>query len=706
MEDIGILDIEGEKLNPLTNEKYSELYQELAKVWSKLPAYKKRKEIINAINENNVIFITSGTGSGKTVLVPKFALHSLEYKGKIGVTFPKKSIAQSAAEFSATTLDVELGEQIGYKYRGSPGEHVSSKNKILYATDGTIVAKLMNDPELREFNIIIVDEVHERNTQIDLLIYLLKNALKLRTDLKLIFMSATVNIDVFNKYFNEFNFRHIDVGGETNYPIKSYYLSKPVSPKNYLDEGINKIIELDKEFRNDNKKIGGIIFFVVSTDETRKVCDSLSEKSINGLCVDLSSSKSEIKYKQIEDNQKLIEKSKDKYLIIIATPVAESSLTVKGIKYVIDSGLEISATHDSKMDAKKILTDYISQAQVKQRKGRAGRTAPGIAYHLYTEGQYENFNEYPNPDIITTDLKEISLKILDMPGVETVENLKLTFSKFIEPPPNKKIKNTIQWLRRYELIDKNGKISTLGKIVKMLKLDIQNALVIFCSYHLKCLWECLGIILMIDSSNINNITDIFIKDTDDNNDKIEKSMDGFRDNYLDINILLKLFHEFNKKIDDKNKFVKYSKKKFIDYNNFSSKFYYLRNSKDKNKNKKKGDKLSINYYTIKNLLEGYKRLSVNDYDIKYRVLASFLWGYRYNILKKEKNNNYVDNVRDIKIELNPKKNLYPIKNPPKKLFYKNLTIMEQKMTVSFTGKITDTVYELYKLFKKNLNYDK
>jgi HrpA-like RNA helicase len=212
MNNIGILDPDGKNLNPLNNNKYSKEYKNLAKKWKTFPAYENAKNLIKNIKDNNVILITSGTGSGKTVLIPKFCLHSFDYNAKIAITLPKQMIAKSAAEFSALTLDVNLGDEIAYEYKGSDKSLINSKNKLIYATDGTIVARLINDPLLKEYNAVIIDEAHERKVQIDFLLYLLKNVLENRNDFKLIIMSATINVDIFKDYFKKFKFIHEDIG--------------------------------------------------------------------------------------------------------------------------------------------------------------------------------------------------------------------------------------------------------------------------------------------------------------------------------------------------------------------------------------------------------------------------------------------------------------------------------------------------------------
>ena len=238
------------------------------------------QKIIKEIKDNQIILITSGTGSGKTVLLPKFCLHALDYKGKIAITLPKQIIAKSAAEFSALTLDVELGNQVGYQFKGSDKKFKSNNTNLLYATDGTIVARLLNDPLLKDFDAVIIDEAHERKVQIDFLIYLLREVIKKRPEFKLIIMSATVNVDIFKKYFNKYKFKHIDFGSKTNYPIKSIFLKKNLNNQGYIEKGfeiINKIIKEDdvsKEGAHD------ILFFVTSVAETIKVCDLLNLKNI------------------------------------------------------------------------------------------------------------------------------------------------------------------------------------------------------------------------------------------------------------------------------------------------------------------------------------------------------------------------------------------------------------------------------------------
>ena len=228
-----ILDSKGKKKNFLNENKYSNEYKLLGKSWSKLPLYedeKKVKEFFNLLEEKQVILLVSGTGSGKTVLVPKFVLKyvvSQKLEGKIAVTNPKSLTTKNNAIYGASTLDVKLGEEVGYKFKGAPDDSSSDKSKLLYVTDGLILAKILSgDKLLKDYQCVIIDEAHERNIQIDILLKMLKEVLYERPDFKLIIMSATINSKVFKNYFDngKLKYGEIEVSGKSNYPIDQHFL--------------------------------------------------------------------------------------------------------------------------------------------------------------------------------------------------------------------------------------------------------------------------------------------------------------------------------------------------------------------------------------------------------------------------------------------------------------------------------------------------
>ncbi|MCJ7638122.1 MAG: DEAD/DEAH box helicase, partial [Nitrososphaeraceae archaeon] len=338
-ENIGILDPDGINPNPLNNKPYSDKYKELAKVWSKLPAYKKANEIIKKIKENQVILTIFETGAGKTVLNPKFALHAFNYDAKIGITLPKRIITKSAAEYAALTLDVELGDEVGYQYKGSPPEAKSEKTKLLYATDGTIVSRALKDPKLSDFNAIVIDEAHDRKVQIDFLLYLLRETLKIRPDFKIIIMSATINADLFTNYFKDFKFAKIEVPGARTYPIESIFLEDTITYNKILEKGFEILIKILKEDDPTTKAAHDVIFFVTSSNEAFKICQLLSdhvEKEKKGkcdisckgnvYCIEVYAGMNMQKQTLAQDREKykIIDNKKYNRKIVIATNVAES----------------------------------------------------------------------------------------------------------------------------------------------------------------------------------------------------------------------------------------------------------------------------------------------------------------------------------------------------------------------------------------------
>ena len=410
----GIYDTEGININPLNGKEYSEQYKQLTKFWSNLPAYENIDDCIDSIKSNDVILVSSGTGSGKTVLFPKFALHANEYKGKIIVTLPKKLITKSAAEFAAKTLDVELGNQVGYQYKGESIK--SSGTNLLYATDGSIISMIKSDPLIQAIDIILIDEAHERKTQIDILLYLIKNAIIIRKEknmkpLKLIIMSATIEESIFRDYFTNLNYDYVHLSGKPNFPIEEYFLKDSIMEKSnkYIEVGLEKIEEIVKKNNNNSDTL----FFVTTVKECDDTADKLeyiyNDSFVMPLYSGIPSSLEEIisnkdKYKEINPNYKR--------RIFVATNVAESSLTIDGIVYVIDAGLEVNVIYDASRKINIMNTSFITKAQMAQRKGRAGRTQNGFCYHLYTKEEMEKAIDYPDPEIKLIDLKNLCLSLL------------------------------------------------------------------------------------------------------------------------------------------------------------------------------------------------------------------------------------------------------------------------------------------------------
>jgi HrpA-like RNA helicase len=446
-EPIGILDPEGLHNNPLTNEPYQNLYDDPTKeptdkigtykhfgsLWSKLPMYDKRAEAINLIYDNNVILIVSGTGSGKTVLTPKFALHCMNYQGRIAITNPKKIPTKENAAFSAQHMDVKVGTYIGMRYRDSDKGAYSSDCRLIYCTDGWILQLLQKDPLLMELDMVIIDEAHERNVNIDLLLLLLKQLVLKRPAFKLIIMSATINTQIFVDYFptSQYTFAMLDAGKKPNFPIKTIYLNKPINKydangniidDNYFDVAVDKVVSLLKETDD-----GDILVFFPSKSDTTDGCSQLSirldklnrELGKKIFSASLTSSTSK-KTRDGHDEQNMIinaqkykQNGKFSRKVVFATEVAESSVTISGLLYVIDTGLVNKMMYYSDKNMESLERKFISKASHKQRMGRTGRTAPGTCFCLFTEEEYnKKFPEYTQSPIMNTDLSKYLMTFL------------------------------------------------------------------------------------------------------------------------------------------------------------------------------------------------------------------------------------------------------------------------------------------------------
>ena len=466
-EKIGILDPEGVSNNPFTNEPYQNLYydpsknvskknktyQQFALKWSKFPMYDKREEAINLIYDNNVILIVSGTGSGKTVLTPKLALHCLNYQGRIAITNPKRVPTKENALYSAMCMDVKVGSYIGMKYRDSEKSAYSTDCRLIYSTDGYILQLLQKDPLLTELDMVIIDEAHERNVNIDLLLLLLKQLVLKRPSFKLIIMSATIKTEIFSNYFptHQFKFAMLDAGQQPNHPIKSIYLNKPINKydangniidNNYFDVAVDKVVSILKETDE-----GDILVFFPKKSDTTDGCSQLSmrldrlnrELGKKIYCASLTSSK-----KTKEEEEMIINSEKYKQngrfgrKVVFATEVAESSITIDGLLYVIDTGLVNKLVYYSDKNMESLEMKFISKASHKQRRGRTGRTAPGTCFCLFTEEEYtKKFPEYTQSPILNTDLSKYLMTFLANQNFVSHIQFPITYKK-----DEKALKNT------------------------------------------------------------------------------------------------------------------------------------------------------------------------------------------------------------------------------------------------------------------------
>jgi HrpA-like RNA helicase len=564
---IGIFDPEGKNTNPLNNKPYSDTYKNLAKFWSNLPAYKMAKQVVESIQKNDVTLIISGTGSGKSVLIPKYCLHVNDYNGLTVMTLPKKLITKATAEFSAKCLDVEIGEQVGYTFRG---ESIKSKEtKLLYCTDGTIVAMIKSDATLRNIDTLIIDEAHERKVQIDLLLYLVKNAIKIRKErnmkpLKLVIMSATINENIFSSYYKDFAYGYLSLSGTPNYPIETVYLETPLNIKSnqYLEEGKNTIQNIVKKINSGDKKFpdGDILFFVCTVSECNEMTLKISELLKDCFVMAVYSGFDKELEPYLSNPNKYKELNKNyKRRIFVSTNVAESSLTIDGITWVIDAGLEMIVKYDPVKKCNVMNKNIITKAQISQRKGRAGRTKAGYCYHLYTPEQEKSARDFPEPEILKEDLKNVSLSLMKL-GCQinkkdfTVEETIKMFTEFIEPPFESFITDGLDYNIKYGLI-KNNILSDIGQLVVESRLDVCDGLALLYAWNISSLvFKKVFKIVCIQSFLKHGVSDFFNSDLDDKEkDKIIKKLINDSDNSEHL-----LIYNLYKHIDENPKNGKFN----------------------------------------------------------------------------------------------------------------------------------------------------
>jgi HrpA-like RNA helicase len=674
-DNIGILDPNGKNVNPLNNEPYSDEYKNIAKIWSNFPAYELRSQILDTITKNQVTLVISGTGSGKTVLLPKYLLHVFKYAGKIGITLPKQIIAKSSAEFAAKTLDVKLGEHVGYQYKGSDSKGKSKDTQLLYATDGTIVGKLMNDPMLSEFDGIIIDEAHERKVQIDFLLYLLKKTIIARPEFKLVIMSATINESIFEEYFKDNSFGKVNVGAKTNYEITSHFLSEPVGENMVIDKGfeiLKNIIESEK----DKKDKGDILFFVTSTKEADDICKRVNLEKLDGFCIEVYSGMNEKKQEMAQDRELYKSQTDKSRKIVIATNVAESSLTIDGIKYVIDSGLELAGYFDPEKRAKVLVKRLITHAQAKQRMGRTGRTEPGTCYHLYTQEDFDNKMErFPEPAIRTNNIYDECLKLLMLPDIKSVKNLKNMLNEMIEPPTKKYVDTALKMLKELNLVNKE--ITPLGEAISELRTDPMIGIALIYGKLYSCSQELCAVFAMIDASkgNTNELftqpNSIYSKDkehlkkiTEKFNNARKKIANSYGD-HLTFYEIFEKYHNMRKQYQD-------SEKRNEKINEFCHKYFIKRVVLDKaEKYYKKMKSIVRSTHFDFEKLDLVREEEISESKLKDKIMYCISKGFLFSSGKLNKNGGY-DNDQNEEMKINKSSFITLKKKSPELVIYDSL----------------------------------
>ena len=438
-----------------------------------LPISARREEIATAIEKNQVIVVAGETGSGKTTQLPKIALGlGRGTKGRIGHTQPRRIAARAVAARISSECGTELGQEVGYAVRFD--DQTSEATVVKLMTDGILLAEIRSDPQLRHYDTIIIDEAHERSLAIDFLLGYLKRLLPRRRDLKLIITSATIDVERFAAMFDA---PVIEVSGRT-YPVETRY--RPMTERQDGDPLAaigDAVVELSAESDGD------ILVFFSGEREIRDTAEYLTAMKLRRTEVlplfgRLSTAE-----------QQRVFSSHSGRRIVLATNVAETSLTVPGIRYVVDSGTARISRYSQRLKVQRLPIEAISQASANQRAGRCGRTSDGICIRLYAEDDFDARPEFTDPEIQRTNLASVLLQMaaLDLGDIRDFP--------FLDPPDSRAIRDGVELLRELGAVPETGsRLTPVGRKLSALPVDPRLARMLLAADRNGCLADVLVIV--------------------------------------------------------------------------------------------------------------------------------------------------------------------------------------------------------------------
>lgn len=425
-----------------------------------LPISERRADIAEAIENHQVVVIAGETGSGKTTQIPKICLElGRGVDGLIGHTQPRRIAARSVAARIAEELHTEIGRSVGYKVRFTDRSGPDSHIRLM--TDGILLAEIQSDPLLENYDTLIIDEAHERSLNIDFLLGFLKRLLPRRPDLKLIITSATINTEAFSRFFG--GAPVVEVSGRT-YPVEVRY--RPVTGDDPDDRDRDQpqaICEAVDELGRENP-LGDILIFLPGEREIRETAEALRKHRSRGP-VPVSTEILPLFSRLSAGEQDRIFRSHAGRRIVLATNVAETSLTVPGIRFVIDTGYARISRYSHRTKVQRLPIEAIAQASANQRAGRCGRVANGICIRLYSEEDFFSRPEFSDPEVRRTNLASVILQMANLKLGEVGE------FPFIEPPDRRFITDGYRLLHELHAVDEGNRLTHIGRKLVRLPVD-------------------------------------------------------------------------------------------------------------------------------------------------------------------------------------------------------------------------------------------
>ncbi|KAK8809587.1 hypothetical protein WA158_000530 [Blastocystis sp. Blastoise] len=453
-----------------------------------LPVYKRREELLDAIEKHQILIVTAETGSGKTTQIPQF-LHEAGYtkRGMVGCTQPRRVAAMSVATRVAEEMGVKRGYEVGYSIRFE--DCTSDKTIIKYMTDGMLLREFLTDPALEAYSVMIIDEAHERTLHTDILLGLMKDICREREDLRLIISSATMDASKFSDYFDGAPIFAIE---GRRFDVTTRFTKAPEA--DYVEAAIVTVLQI----HCTQSLPGDILVFLTGQNDIEQVYEGLTTRTRA-----LGSKIKELIILPIYSTLPQAEQEKifqptppNARKVVLATNIAETSLTIDGIKYVVDTGFCKQNSYNPKTGMESLIVTAISQAAAEQRSGRAGRTGPGMAFRLYTKLSYEmDMAPFTIPEIQRTNLASVVLLLKSL-GLNDI----LHFD-YIDPPPAESLIRALEHLYALGALNAMGELTKLGRRMAEFPCDPQMAKAIIQSEKYGCSEEIITIISMLDSSN-------------------------------------------------------------------------------------------------------------------------------------------------------------------------------------------------------------
>jgi len=479
--------------NPLTGQPYSQRYFQIKEKRRTLPAWEARKDFLKLVKRNQTVILVGETGSGKTTQLPQFLLEAGYHLANgdtkaIACTQPRRVAAMSVAQRVADELDVQLSTYVGYLIRFE--DKTSDQTILKFCTDGMLLREAMSDPLLKNYRVVILDEAHERTLATDVLFGLLKEVMKNRPDLKVIVMSATMDAAKMQGYFD--NAPMLNIPGRAH-PVETFYTAEP--ERDYLEAAIRTVVQI-----HNSEPEGDILLFLTGEEEIENACRMLRKESQRHpeggelLAVPLYSSLPPSQQQKIFDPAPgpRVPGGPPGRKVVVATNIAETSITIDGIVFVVDPGFSKQKVYNPRIRVESLLVSPVSKASASQRTGRAGRTRPGKCFRLYTEKAFKTeLNDQTYPEILRSNLSTVVLTLKKL-GIED-----LVHFDFLDPPAPETLMRALEMLNYLGCLDDEGNLTDMGDQTAEFPLDAQLATMLLKSPEFRCTNEILSVAAML-----------------------------------------------------------------------------------------------------------------------------------------------------------------------------------------------------------------